>query len=364
MKRYLFLSLVLLAFPVIAPLAQTPGLGDVVTDVVGRHMKEKHIPGLSVAIVQDGAVLFSAGYGLASIEFDVPSTPETVYPISSVSKIFAGLLAVRLVAAGKLDLDRSIADFFDDVPADKQSITVRHLLQHTHGLDDFYRSDEFERQTGKTVGESSTEALIHWTLRRPLQFSPGNDWAYSLAGYVLLARVFEEAGGRSYANLVDDYVFKPIGMHAVYGGSESVVSKRNAILYEWLDGKIAGRVVEFPPRVYAAGGLNTSVVALARLFAALSGDQFVSKSARQALWHSPVLASGKPANYGLGWFSYTTSQDRWVVGHEGGGASWVIYYPDLDLAVIALSNMSGARADSLPYEIAREALDKGLLRAD
>jgi len=61
------------------------------------------------------------------------------------------------------------------------------------------------------------------------------------------------------------------------------------------------------------------------------------------------------------WESIVTSRDRWVVGHESGGASWVIYYPDQGLAVIALSNMSGARADILPYKIARAAFAAGLV---
>ena len=100
------------------------------------------------------------------------------------------------------------------------------------------------------------------------------------------------------------------------------------------------------------------------LLIALSDNDFISSGSKLELWSNPTLANGRPANYGLGWFSYTTSQNRWVVGHEGGGASWVIYYPDLELAVIALSNMSGARADSLPYEIARDALGEGLLRSD
>ena len=74
---------------------------------------------------------------------------------------------------------------------------------------------------------------------------------------------------------------------------------------------------------------------------------------RTGMWRNEDLPGGENSHYGLGWMSYVTSQDRWVVGHEGGGASWVVYYPEEDLAVIALSNMSGARADILPYEIAR-----------
>ena len=91
-----------------------------------------------------------------------------------------------------------------------------------------------------------------------------------------------------------------------------------------------------------------------------SGEEFLDPRAKQVLWQNATLGDGNSTNYGLGWFSYVTSQDRWVVGHEGGGASWVIYYPHADLAVIALSNMSGARADSLPYEIARAAFAQGI----
>lgn len=357
LKFLVFLSVLI---PVIAK-AQ---LEAVVDGVVRQHMLEKQIPGMSLAIVQDGKVLFAGGYGKASLEFDVPATSDTVYPISSVSKIFAGLLAARLVEAGKLNLDASIAEFFDETPQDKRTITVRHLLQHTHGLEDFYRSQTYRIETGKSVDTSIADELIRWSLNRPARFSPGTEWVYSLAGYVMLAEVLQLAGGMPYEALLEDYVFKPVGMVGTFGGTESVISGRNPVLYELVDDELSGHVIEFPPIAYAAGGLNMSVSEFAKLFCALSGDEFIGQVTKQELWKSPTLADGGSANYGLGWFSYTTSESRWVVGHEGGGASWVIYYPNLDLAVIALSNMSGARADSLPYEIARKALAEGLLRSD
>ena len=346
------------------PVSALAQLEAVVDNVVNQHMLDKRIPGMSAAIVQDGAVVFAKGYGKASLEFDVAATPDTVYPISSVTKIFAGLLAARLVEAGKLNLDASVAEYFDETPADKRPITVRNLLQHTHGLEDFYRSEDYRLETGKSVDASTAAELARWSLERPARFSPGTDWEYSLAGYVMLARVLELAGGMHYEALMERYVLEPIGIVATFGGTEAVIPGRSPVLYELVDDELSGHVVEFARIAYAAGGLNLSVTELAKLFRVLSGDDFIGRDMKQALWDNPVLASGKPANYGLGWFSYTTSRNRWVVGHEGGGASWVIYYPDLDLAVIALSNMSGARADSLPYEIARNALAEGLLRSD
>jgi CubicO group peptidase (beta-lactamase class C family) len=354
----------LLFLSVIPLIAGAAGLEPVVDEVVRRHMTEKNIPGMSVAIVQNGTLVFSEGYGKASLEFDLPASRDTVYPISSVSKIFAGLLAARLVQAGKLNLDSSVAEYFDETPPDKRMVTVRHLLQHTHGLEDFYRSENYRIETGKTVDSSTADELVRWSLNRPAQFSAGADWKYSLAGYVMLAQVLERAGEMPYAELLQHYVLKPIGMVGTFGGTEIVVPGRNPVLYELVDGVLSGHIVEFPQSAYAAGGLNISVQELSKLFVALSGDEFIGNEIKQELWNNSVLANGKPANYGLGWFSYTTSKNRWVVGHEGGGASWVIYYPNLDIAVIALSNMSGARADSLPYEIARTALDEGLLTSD
>jgi CubicO group peptidase (beta-lactamase class C family) len=347
--------------PLIAGAAQ---LEAVVDEVVHQHMAEKRIPGISVAIVQDGAVVFSKGYGKASLEFDVPASPSTVYPISSVSKILAGLLAVRMVEAGKLDLDASVTEFFDEVPPDKELVTVRHLLQHTHGLDDFYRSEDYPLESGKTVDTSTAIELVRWSLNRPARFSPGTAWEYSLAGYVMLAQIFEYAGGMPYEELLGRYVLEPVGMVGTFGGSESVVANRNPVLYELVDNELSGHIVDFQKSTYAAGGFNTSVEELSKLFIALSDNDFIDGDSKRELWNNLMLENGSPANYGLGWFSYTTSKSRWVVGHEGGGASWVIYYPDLDLAVIALSNMSGARADSLPYEIARGALAGGLLRSE
>jgi CubicO group peptidase (beta-lactamase class C family) len=316
---------------------------------------------MSVAVVHEKRLLLAKGYGKASVEFDVPATAATVYPISSASKMFAGLLAVRLSEDGVINLDAPIGDYLDGVPADKNEISVRHLLQHTHGLEDFYQSDEYFRQTGLTVDESSTDQLAAWSLGRPLLSAPGEDWAYSLAGYVLLARILEHTGDDSYASLVERHVFGPLGIDASYGGSDAIVPGRNPVLYELADDQLVGHIVDFPRKVWAAGGLNFSVLEMAKLFSAVSGDEFLGTDAKKELWGNVTLSSGEQTHYGLGWFSYRTSRGRWVVGHEGGGASWVIYYPDTDLAVIALSNMSGARADSLPFDIARAAFANGVI---
>ena len=360
--------LALLLLPVTG-LGQTPAdplsarLEALADPVVTQHMTEKGIPGLSVAIVHASQLVFAKGYGLASVEFDLPASPETVYPISSVSRMFAGLASVRLASRGALDLDASISAYLDDVPEDKSGITVRHLLQHTHGLEDFYGSDEYSEETGLAIDESTVDEVVAWSLGRPLRFAPGSDWAYGVVGYVALGYILETVSDKSYVDLVGEEVLTPLAIRGDFGGSERVVRGRNPVLYEMVDGELTGHVVEFPEMAWPAGGLNMSVIEMARLFAALDDDWFIGAEGKEALWANADFAGGRKSNYGLGWFSYLTSQGRWVVGHEGGGASWVVFYPDHQLAVIALSNLSGARADSLPYEIARAAFDDGLFPA-
>ena len=358
-KRIISIGLLLLLSLSLNAKAAT--LESTVHSVVERHMAEKQIPGMSVAIIEGGELVYAGAFGAASLEFDIPAAPDTVYPISSVSKVLAGLLAVRLVDEGRLNLDATLDEFFDDVPADKQGITVRHLLQHTHGLEDFYRSDQYALDTGRSAGTSTADDIARWTLDRPAEFPPGSNWQYSLTGYVLLTRVLEISGGTDYETLVKRYVLEPTGIAGGFGGSEVLVSGRNPVLYKLADDELVAHIIDFPRLTWSAGGFNTSAVELAKLFQCLSGDKFIDNDMKRELWARPALGNGKLAHYALGWFSYETSQNRWVVGHEGGGASWVIYYPDLDVAVIALSNMSGARADSLPYEIAREAMAAGLL---
>lgn len=329
------------------------GVESLSDSVVARYMEEKKIPGMSVAVVRDGELILAKGYGLESIEFNRRASAMTVYPISSVSRIIAGTLAMRLAKAGKLEIDSPIADILDGVPNDKSHITVRHLLQHTHGLADFYGSTDYREETGKSHKESSTDDSIRWSLTRPVQFHAGAQWKYGVVGYVILGKIFELAGGRQYEDLVDEYIFEPLNITAGYGDSKTVIPGRNPVLYELVENSIDGHIIEFSRQVWPAAGLNISVVELAKLFSALSDDEFLNKEDKKALWKNEQLQDGNLTSYGLGWNSYITSQDRWVVGHEGGGASWVVYYPEEDLAVIALSNMSMARADLLPYEIAR-----------
>lgn len=324
-----------------------------VDEVVAAVMAEKHIPGLALAVLKDGEVILEKGYGFDSVERRVPMTPETVLPIASVSKIFAGTLAMQLVEEGKLDLDASIATWLPDVPDDKTTITVRHLLSHTHGLEDFYHSEKYQAMLAEGDPTTDDKINVRWSLAQPLKTRPGEVFSYSLAGYIILREIFEIVGGEPFPDMVRSRIFEPAGMSdAVYGGSDVIVPGRYPVTYEWKDGALAYHRNDFPSDSYAAGGLNISARGMAAFFRALEAGTLVSDVHRDEMWRAYPVLKEEQRFYGLGWFSYRRNKDdAFVVGHEGGGSSWLVHLPEAGLTIIAFSNLSGARADGLPHEI-------------
>lgn len=124
-------------------MARAGGEAEAIDATVRDQMARRHIPGLALAVVREGKVTLARGYGLASVELSVPATPATVFELASVSKQFTATAIMLLVADGKLALDDPIVDRLPGLPPAWRAITVRHLLNHTSGLQDYLRSPGF-----------------------------------------------------------------------------------------------------------------------------------------------------------------------------------------------------------------------------
>ena len=121
-------------------------------------MQKSHVPGISVAVVQDGKLILARGYGLANVELSVPATENTVYQIASVTKTFTATAINILVDEDKLKLDDKIVARLPDLPAAWKEVTLRQLLSHTSGIKsytsvkDFFKMarKDFERRKSST----------------------------------------------------------------------------------------------------------------------------------------------------------------------------------------------------------------------
>ena len=289
------------------------------------------IPGLSYAIVQNGRVLVSEGLGVASVESARPATADTLYDIASVSKIIAGVVALRLVELGALDLDRPMKEFrgfrefcdgFRQVPVvfardyncHAEPLTLRHHLSHL-------------------VNGRAGERFFY----NPVAFS----WT---------SRPMGEAGGAPYSELVRRYVFEPAGM------TRSARIHRDLPLPAHLAADLApphtvdaeGRLVLAPPLDPqgdgAAGGVVSSVSDLAKFDIALDEGRLIASSSRERMFTPACTAGGGTVPYGVGIY-VQEHQGRRLVWHSGwwekAYSALYLKVPERRLTLIALANSEG-----------------------
>lgn len=327
-----------------------------------EHMAAYRIPGMT-AWVSRGAETRTYAIGHNDIDFDVPVAEDTPYQIASVSKIFAGVAIMLLADEGALDVDARLSDVLPDVPSAWQEIRLHHLLEHTSGLP---RSDaaapgfEAEAQRRRRreiyVDEAkldffTADERLAFLTAQPLAGVPGAAFSYNQMGYMIAGVLVERLSGSPYPAFLAERVFEPLGMEtARFGDSRVLVPGRRQAAYTRQYGPMQNWIWPFQTSDYPAAGLNISAPDLGTLIAALADGRLLSGAARDRMWTRARLNDGTTIDYGLGW-TVAELHGETVVGHEGGGCSWVLHAPRSDATAIALSNLAGSGADDTAEQI-------------
>jgi CubicO group peptidase (beta-lactamase class C family) len=334
------------------------------------RLRSLRIPGLSLAVVRDGEIVKASGYGLADLQMGVAATPQTVYEIGSMTKQFTAAAVMMLVEDGRLRLDDRVSKFFRAAPRTWRNITVRHLLTHSSGIQNhvavagymgIFRTNLFFETT------PAPDALLKRFFKLPLEFQPGETWAYDNTGYYLLGLIVEQASGKPFWTFLHERIFTPLGMTSTRNTDVRPLVRHRAAGYEWVGDGFENRPVLLPPIAFSAGSLLSTVEDLARWDAALSTDRLLKASSLEQMWTATRAREGRLASvdYGFGWF-VGTYEGRRFVQHGGGtpGFSSVIYrFLDDKLTVIVLSNRSDRVLDHLALDIAGFYVDS-LKRAE
>lgn len=339
--------------------AVVPAMGDEVDDYVEARMRNLHIPGVSLAVVRDGQAVKAQGYGVADLELNAPATKATVYEIGSNTKQFTAAAVLMLVEEGKVGLDDAITKYFPAAPEAWGRITVRHLLSHTSGIQnhvavpgylDVFRTNLLLETT------PSRDELLEMFFELPLEFQPGETWAYDNTGYYLLGIIVEKASGKPFWQFLDERIFKPLGMTATRNTDPRPVVPNRASGYEWVNNTFENRPVLIPSIAFSAGSLLSSAEDMAKWDAALYTEKLLKKASLEQMWAPARTNDGAVAsfNYGFGWFVETYHGHRFIQ-HSGGtpGFSSAIYrFMEDRLTVIILTNHSDKILDQLAIDIA------------
>lgn len=302
------LSLVLLGLT-----ACSPAPPDTIPDFLARTLPD----GVSgtVVVARGDRLVHCAGRGMADHEARTAATCDTVYDVMSITKQFTAAAVLKLETMGKLAVTDPIGVHLGPVPADKQAITVHHLLTHTAGL---------VEGLGDDYDELSRAELVAKALGSTLLSPPSTEFHYSNTGYSLLTVIVEEASGLGYEEFLATHLFAPAGMTST--GYVLPRWDRDQVAVEYdARGESQGRPFDHPwaqdgPHwnLRGNGGMLSTARDMFRWHRALSGDTVLPAAARDRLFaqHTPVPDSDGEF-YGYGWSVADTEQGR-VAWHDGG----------------------------------------------
>jgi D-alanyl-D-alanine carboxypeptidase len=306
---------------------------------VRSEMVAGQIPGLSIAVVRNGKLVFADGYGLADIEQLTRATPTTIYPIASLSKQFTAAAIMLLVQDARLDLSAPIAPRISylNPPSSWKSITVRQLLNQTSGIPNFLDLADI------TKGSTTTpQTIIDLIRNKPLSFAPGTEYEYSNSNYFLLALVAESVSRVNIYKLLDDHVFHPLGLNATGEYDCTANNRKRAAAYVVESGKLTNEFTKVEtPFLVGCGGIQTTVLDLAKWDTALYTNTPLTAASKKAMWTPPSKLS---TDYGFGWIVDSINGHR-LIWHNGaipGATCWMGRYVDDKLTVIVLSNLFNA----------------------
>lgn len=334
MRRFaLFAAATLLAAPAFAQ-QLTPAETAQVDQIVAREITATGTPSASVAIVRGGKIVFAKAYGKQSETMVKPIT-DAPYQIASISKQFAGAAVLLLADQGKLNLDDTVGKYVSGI-TDGDKITIRQVLSHTSGLQDYWPQDYSFKAMGTPV---TPQAILDRWAKKPLDFAPGTQWQYSNTGFVVAGLIVEKVSGMTLLDFLQAHIFRPLGITA-YDQDKAVGNGfpqgygRHAL----------GPVRVEPPAatgwLYAAGELSMSARDLAKWDVARI-DRTLLTPAEWNTQESPIkLLDGTDTHYGLGVFS-RIQDGRKMIEHSGEAVGFVsenLVFPDDKAAFVVLTN--------------------------
>ncbi len=265
-----------------------------------------------VLFARKGEIVFNKSYGYADREKRRRVEDTTIFELASVSKMFTAVVVLTLEMDNKLAVTDSISKYLSNVPADKKTITIHHLLTHTSGIRGGDLVNDFE--------DISKEELVKKILGVPLRSKPGVKWMYSNSGYNLLAAIIEKASGKSYEEYLRENLFLPLGMkNSGVNNTEFLKKKSFAIAYQGNKNNNGPDEPRFNPRTWGSGSVCSTVSDLFIWERALRKAKILDETTLKKMFSKHVsIGSDDYSYYGYGCFVYKRSGDSSLIVDHGG----------------------------------------------
>ena len=321
---------------------------------------EKKVPGLAVAILEDGQTILEKGYGFANLEKRKKVHPKrTVFRIASISKCITGLALGKMAEDGVVDLDESLYTYVPYFPQKKYDFTLRQLASHTAGIRG-YRGKEYALNQDFSIKEG-----IEVFKDDPLFFEPGTSYLYNSFDFVLLSLAMQEASGIPFEQYVREQILIPLGLKNTFPPSENFSSIGVENIAQFYTKRALGftRAVEVNNNYKLAGGGYLSNCAdVAKVGQAIIEKKLLKDTTYQQLLTSQII-NGNPTHYGLGFQVSQDAKGRSFVGHVGnsvGAYTNLFVYPQQQKVVAILINCTDPKVQPVLDEAINALFDDPL----
>ena len=315
---------------------------------IETEMAAQKVPGVAVAVLRKGEIVVAKGYGKASVELGVPVTADTIFQSGSVGKMFTAAAVMVEVEEGKIGLDDPVGKYIPGVPESWGPITIRHLLTHTSGIPDYY-ADVYDYRRDYTDDD-----LIKMATSLKLDFKPGARWNYSNTAYVLLGIIVKKVSGKSYLDILDTRVFKPVGMKTARRINDRDIVPNRAAGYQLVNGELKNQDWVSMANPTADGSLYFSIKDMIEWARAVERGAVLSSDSWKQIYTPVRLNSGKTYPYGFGW-GITQAGGHPRLSHAGAWQGFRTYYSRYlgdDLSVVLLTNSADTELNTFMDGIA------------
>ncbi len=317
---------------------------------VAKVLAKTGVASASIAIVEGGKLAYAQAYGFSNLERKQPATTAMRYKIGSNSKQITATAILLLSDEGKISLDDPVSRFFPDLTRANE-ITIRELLSHTSGYEDYYALDYVAPYMAQPT---TPEKIMDTWARKPLNFDPGTQWQYSNTNYVIAGAIVEKLTGQSLIDFIRTRIFEPLGMRSPIDADRQPWSKEDPTGYT--------RFALGPPRVaqpeganwiFAAGELAMTPSDMALWDISLMNGTILKPELLKQLTTEVHLKNGAGTGYALG-LGIGRSDGHRVWSHGGGTSGFIssnTTYPDDRMAITVFTNADHPASHEIAQEI-------------
>jgi D-alanyl-D-alanine carboxypeptidase len=332
----------LLAVPASAQAQPTSVSGPTIDSIANAVLQSSGVPSATVAVVKNGKLAYANAYGSAKLDPTVPATATMRFAIGSISKQFTAVAALLLQQDGKLKLDDPVSKYIPGLTRGND-VTVRMLLSHTSGYQDFWAQDYVMPGMLKPT---TPQAIADAWAKKPLDFEPGSRWQYSNTNYTLAGMVVEKASGMPFFQFVRTRILQPVGLTSA---SDFDVDPRAATVTGYVRyglGPLRPAPDAGPGWMWAAGELAMTASDLAKWDICLIRHCLLSAASYRELEREIVLNNGAGTGYSLG-LDVGMQGGRFMLEHSGevsGFTAENMVFPEDSAAIVVLTNQDAAPA--------------------